>query len=238
MIDTIGTAIYLAGHGSKTKPRLIDLQYQRVLRYRRALLRQDAIKINRSFPVVFTDIRLPAFGRGHVTLNDVPRFVELHREVENRRYDTVFMDVAEIPPRPTPYFESAFIRSLLESAGAKVLNAFTDDNGAFGQELKERCGPNARDDGVTDSSDFICFFPSLASEITSTALIKELQIPMPRQSEETHRIYDRIQSLKRLRPYSGGGIPFVEDRLRAEWQRLNRREAEKDAFDSSDSTDD
>jgi hypothetical protein len=225
--NTIGTALYLAGHGSKTRPRLIDLQYQRVLRYRRALLRQDAI--NRAFPVVFIDIRLPAFGMGHVTLNDVPRFVDLHREVENRRYDTVFMDVDEVPPRPTPDFESAFIRSLLESAGAKVLNAFTDDNGAFRQELKERGGPNARDDDVTDSSDFVCFFPSLASEITSTALSRELQIP----SEETHRIYDRIQGLKRLRPYSEGGIPFVEDRLHAEWQRLNRKDADK----ASDITD-
>jgi hypothetical protein len=223
--NTIGTAIYLAGHGSKTKPRLIDLQYQRVLRYRRALLRQDAININRALPVVFIDIRLPAFGMGHVTLNDVPRFVELHREVENRRYDTVFMDVDEIPPRPTPDFESAFIRSLLESAGAKVLNAFTDDDGAFEQELKERCGPNARDDDVTDSSDFVCFFPSLASEIISTALGRELQIP--RQSEETHRIYERIEGLKRLRPYSGGGIPFVEDRLHAEWRRLNMKDSDK-----------
>ena len=216
--NTIGTAIYLAGHGSKTKPRLIDLQYQRVLRYRRALLRQDAVNINRAFPVVFIDIRLPAFGMGHVTLNDVPRFVDLHREVENRRYDTVFMDVDEIPPRPTPDFEFAFIRSLLEDAGAKVLNAFTDDGGAFRQELTERCGPNARDDDVTDSSDFVCFFPSLASEITATALSRELQIP----SEEIHRIYERVQGLKRLRPYSGGGIPFVEDRLHAEWQRLNK----------------
>ena len=231
MIDnTIGTAIYLAGHGSKTKPRLIDLQYQRVLRYRRALLRQDAI--NRAFPVVFIDIRLPAFGMGHVTLNDVPRFVDLHREVENRQYDTVFMDVDEIPPRPTPDFESAFIRSLLESAGAKVLNSFTDDGGAFRQELKERCGPNARDDDVTDSSDFVCFFPSLASEIISTALSRELQIPMPSQA-----IYDRIQGLKRLRPYSGGGIPFVEDRLHAEWRRLDKKYAQRAESDSPDSTD-
>jgi hypothetical protein len=235
--NTVGTAIYLAGHGSKTRPRLIDLQYQRVLRYHRALLRQDAI--NRAFPAVFIDIRLPAFGMGHVTLNDVPRFVDLHREVENRRYDTVFMDVDEIPPRPTPDFESAFIRSLLESAGAKVLNAFTDDGGAFRQELKERYGPNARDDDVTDSSDFVCFFPSLASEITSTVLSRELQISMSRQSDETHRIYDRIQGLKRLRPYSGGGIPFVEDRLHAEWRRLNRKDAEERAGSNSpDSKDD
>ena len=225
--NTIGTAIYLAGHGSKTKPRLIDLQYQRVLRYRRALLRQDAININRAFPVVFIDIRLPAFGMGHVTLNDVPRFVELHREIKNQLYDTVFMDVDEVPPWLTPDFESAFIRSLLESAGAKVLNAFTDDNGAFQQELIERCGPNARDDDVTDSSDFLCFFPSLACEITSTALSRELQIPMARQSEETHRIYERIEGLKRLRPYSGGGIPFIEDRMHAEWRRLNMKNSDK-----------
>jgi hypothetical protein len=222
--NTIGTAIYLAGHGSKTKPRLIDLQYQRVLRYRRALLRQDAININRAFPVVFIDIRLPAFGMGHVTLNDVPRFVDLHREVENRRYDTVFMDVDEVLPWLTPDFESAFIRSLLESAGAKVLNAFIDDNDAFEQELRERCGPKARDDDVTDSSDFVCFFPSLASEITSTAISRELQML---QSQETQRIYDRIEGLKRLRPYSGGGIPFVEDRLHAEWRRLDRKDADK-----------
>jgi hypothetical protein len=32
--------MYLAGHGSKTKPRLIELQYQRILRYRRAFLHQ------------------------------------------------------------------------------------------------------------------------------------------------------------------------------------------------------
>jgi hypothetical protein len=232
--NTIGTAIYLAGHGSKTKPRLIDLQYQRVLRYRRSLLRQDAINVNRAFPAVFIDIRLPAFGMGHVTLNDVPRFVELHREVENRRYDTVFMDVDEIPPRPTPDFESAFIRSLLESAGAKVLNAFTDDKGAFAKELKERCGQNARDDDVTDSSDFVCFFPSLASEIASTAISRELRML---QSDETRRIYDRIEGLKRLRPYSGGGIPFVEGRLHTEWDRLNRKVANKVGLDSPDNTD-
>ncbi len=30
----VGTAMYLAGHGSKTKPRLIELQYQRIMRKR------------------------------------------------------------------------------------------------------------------------------------------------------------------------------------------------------------
>jgi len=31
-------------------------------------------------------------------------------------------------------------------------------------------------------------------------------------------VFSRIESLKKLRPYSGGGIPFVEDRLSREWR--------------------
>lgn len=215
MNETIGTAMYLAGHGSKTKPRLIDLQYQRILRYRRALL--SRYEINRSFPVAFIDLRLPSFGAGHVTLNEVPRFVELMREVEDHRYDTVFMDVDEVRPGLTPDHESAFIRTLLEAAGATVLNAYTDDKGAFLQELKERFGPSARDDDVTDSSDFVGFFPSLAGDVTSVALRRELQVS--EQPPTIERINARIDALCNLRPYAGGGIPFIEDRLPLEWQK-------------------
>lgn len=215
MNETIGTAMYLAGHGSKSKPRLIDLQHQRILRYRRALL--GRCDINRSFPVAFIDLRLPSFGAGHVTLNEVPRFVELHREVEDHRYDTVLMDIDEVRPGLTPDHESAFIRTLLEAAGATVLNAYSDDKGAFLQELKERFGPGARDDDVTDSSDFVGFFPSLAGEVASVALRRELQV-----SEQTaiERINTRIDALQRLRPYAGGATPFIEDRLASEWQKL------------------
>lgn len=214
MTETIGTAMYLAGHGSKTKPRLIDLQYQRILRYRRALL--GRCDINRSFPVAFIDLRLPSFGAGHVTMNDVPRFVELHREVEKHRYDTVFMDIDEVRPGLTPDHESAFIRTLLEAAGATVLNAYSDDKGAFRQELRERFGRSATDDDVTDSSDFVGFFPSLAGEITAVALRRELQVSGQPAIEG---INIRIDALQRLRPYAGGATPFIEDRLASEWQK-------------------
>ena len=123
-----GTAIYPAGHGSKTKtrPRLIDLQYQRVLRYRRALLRQDAIKINHAFPAVFIDIRLPAFGMGHVTLNEVPRFLEPHREVESRRYAVLLLFVGL-----ASYLSSAGILGRYE----EILGGACGGNRAFGVDL-------------------------------------------------------------------------------------------------------
>jgi hypothetical protein len=218
MDTSTGTAIYLAGHGSKTRPRLIDLQYQRILRYRRALLSRH--NINRTFPLPFIDLRLPGFGAGHVTLNEVPRFVELYRGVKDRKFDTVFIDVEEVRPGLTPDYESAFIRILLEEAGAVVLNAYTDDESAFKQELKERCGPNASEDDVTDSADFVGFFPALAGEIASATLTRELQDSGYSRSEEIRRINARIDALKRLRPYAGGGIPFVDDRLAADWRKL------------------
>src|SRR5579863_4066425 len=54
-----GTAIYLAGHGSKIKPRLLELQYQRILRYRRAFLKRH--KGSRAAPAIFVDFRLPSY---------------------------------------------------------------------------------------------------------------------------------------------------------------------------------
>jgi hypothetical protein len=220
MDDSIGTAIYLAGHGSKTKPRLIELQYHRILRYRRALLsRYD--DINRSVPAVFIDLHLPGYGAGHVTLNEVPRFVELWHAVEDRKYDFVFIDIDEVRQGLTPDHESAFVRTLLEEAGAQVLNAFCDDRGAFREELKARCGPKAQEDDVTDGSDFVGFFPSLAAEITATALRRELQDASAEHTLE--RINMRVEGLQRLRPYAGGTTPFIEDRLASEWQKLMGR---------------
>jgi len=147
------TAIYLAGHGSKTKPRLVELQYQRILRYRRALISRS--DISHAAPDVFIDFRLPAFGMGSVDLEQVPGFRRLHQEVQNHRYSVVYIDLDEARPGLTPDYESAFVRSMLETAGASVFNAFTDDRAVFVQELKDRCGQNAREFEVTDGSDIL-----------------------------------------------------------------------------------
>lgn len=214
----IGAAIYLAGHGSKSKPRLIELQYQRIMRYRRALLNRWA-DISRTTPAVFLDLQLPPFGMGHVDFDRVPGFLKLYEEVKLHRYGVVLIDLDEVRPGLTPDYESAFVRFMLETAGASVLNAFTDDRGAFTQELKDRCGQNAREYEVTDGSDFINFFPSLASDVIASALYRELDVPIDRYSPELQRINDRVENLKRLRPYAGGGNPFVESRLSADWRR-------------------
>jgi len=99
---------------------------------------------------------------GNVNLVDVPGFRRLYRCVKNARYGIVFVDLDGTRAGLTPDYESAFVRSLLESAGVRVLNAFSDDGDAFKRALKTRCGESARDYEVTDSTDIVCFFPSLA----------------------------------------------------------------------------
>ncbi len=214
--------MYLAGHGSYLRPRLTKLQYRRILRYRGAL----AVHYEKSHaaPTVFIDFRLPRFGMGQVNLNDVPGFRKLRNAVRKHRYSLVYIDLDDSKEGLTPDYETAFVRALLEKAGAKVLNAFSDDEDAFKRDLKKRCGQHARDYEVTDSSDIVCFFPSLASEITATALRRELQAP---DDGQLRRVKDRIEALKRLRPYAGGGRPFIEDRLSSEWQKSRKTETAK-----------
>src|SRR6266700_3831407 len=208
-------AMYLAGHGSFTRPRLIELQYRRIQRYREAL--RDHLGIASSVQDIFVDFRLPTFGMGSVNLIDVPGFRRLYRCVKNGRYEIVFVDLDETRAGLIPDYESTFVRSLLESAGVRVLNAFSDDGDAFKRALKARCGESGREHEVTDSTDVVCFFPSLASDITATALRRELQNPDALQSGYLDPANRRIDDLKSLRPYAGGKRPFIEDRLSAEW---------------------
>jgi len=158
---------------------------------------------------------------GKVNLRDVPGFRKLRHAVLNHQHSLVYIDLDDSKEGLTPDYETAFVRALLEKAGAKVLNAFSDDEAAFKRDLKKRCGQHARDYEVTDSSDIVCFFPSLASEITATALRRELQAL---DDGQLRRVKDRIEALKRLRPYAGGGHPFIEDRLSAEWQKSGKPE--------------
>jgi hypothetical protein len=185
------------------------------MRYREALA--GRYEKGHSVPFPFIDFRLPRFGMGQVNLNDVPGFKKLCSAVRRRLYSIVYIDLDDSKEGLTPDYETVFVRVLLEKAGAKVLNAFSDDEEAFKRALKNRCGPWARDYEVTDSSDFVCFFPSLGSDIVATALRREIQDLD--DDGKLHRVKDRIEALKRLRPYAGGGHPFIEDRLSGEWQK-------------------
>jgi hypothetical protein len=210
-------AMYLAGHGSYVKPRLIELQHHRIRRYRELI--RDQIDFILSDADVFIDLRLPKFAMGQVVLSEVPAFGRLLQSVKANEFQVVLTDLDDTRQRLTPDYESGFVREALEAAGAKVFNVFTDDGAVFDHALKEKFGSTAREEDVTDASDFVCFFPSLTSEVLSIALRRELEQPAGAM-ENFQKVRRRIEALRVLRPYSGGGRPFIEDRLSFEWRKL------------------
>jgi hypothetical protein len=141
---------------------------------------------------------------------------QLNPYIYGQQYSVVYVDVDETRAGLTPDYD---LRSFapFSRAGARVLNALNDDEGAFQKALKRRCGERAREYEVTDSS----FFPSLSSEVVATAPRRELQDPVALEAGHLQPINNRIDALKASRPYALGGRPFVEDRLSAEWQRRN-----------------
>ena len=98
-------AMYLVGHGSYTRPRLIELQYRQILRYREALA--GRYEKGHSFPSVFIDFRLPRFGMGRVNLNEVPGFKKLCNAVRSHRCTLVYIDLDDTKEGLTPDYESA-----------------------------------------------------------------------------------------------------------------------------------
>jgi hypothetical protein len=219
-MEKTAAAIYLAGHGSLVFPRLVELQYRRIQRYREAL--RDRLDTKVSGRDVFVDLQLPKYGMGNFDIDDVPGFARLRDSVVAGLYRVVFIDLDEVRPGLTPDHESDFVRRLLTEAGAKVLNAFADDENVFQSALRRRFGPTAWAEEVTDGDDVICFFPSLASEVGEAMFRQELAEPSFSDLPLRNRIAKRLYSLKISRPYSGGGKPFVGDQLSHEWRNRKK----------------
>lgn len=194
------SAIYLVGHGSFQEPRLIELQYHRIMRYIEA--RDDNTE---SSPDIFVDLGIPRRS-GQRTLDQLPNLRVLRDRASS--YTRIFIDIEDRD------FDnvSALVREALEGRGPKLLNVFYDDEKVMDRKLKQIHG-SARVDDLTDGSDFTCFFPTLTSEILKAALREEII------AENPPSIWNRVSSLRAINPYKGGRKPFVEDRLRSEWTR-------------------
>jgi hypothetical protein len=198
------TAIYLVGHGPFHKPRLIELQHRRIMRYYEALGPQTGAK-----PDIYTDLNLPRTSGGPHKPEALPAFMQLWQAMRAKQYTLVLMDLEDGVNQGS----LMFVRPILQEVGAKVLNAFYDDDQVLERSLKERYGKRALIDDVTDGSDLVGFFPGLAADVSEAALRRELG-----RGGLLH-INDRIEDLKRLKPYAAGRSPFVEDRLSLEWQK-------------------
>src|SRR5437763_6999552 len=113
------TAIYLVGHGPFHKPRLIELQHRRILRYYDALGPRTGAK-----PDVYIDLNMPRTSDGPHKPEALPAFMQLWQAIRAKQYALVLIDLEDGVNQGS----LLFVRPILQEAGAKVLNAFYDDD--------------------------------------------------------------------------------------------------------------
>ncbi len=168
---------------------------------------------------IYVDISFPRYE----TLSQHERLSEAVRRGE---YSEVYVDVDEDPPFWTGGGLS-IIEEALKEAGANVVNVFYKAEDLLVQKFGEQC--RQLDMSLNDASDFLAFFPTLAGSVVSWALRGELAHGRVNAgSLAAYAMQQRVSTLKEAKPYSGGRVPFIEDRLWQEIQEYLRKKQEED----------
>ena len=162
-------AIYLCGHGPYREPRIIELQYLRILRYCRVLENKLAVELD--VDEVYIDINFPRTEYIQ-ELNNLQRLV---KNVKDKKVEAVIVDIC----RGDSFRQNKYSPIIwdLEKAGAKVYNCFYDDEDALESLLVKRYGKKVNSYYLpNDREEFIELFPALASEVTYEVLEKRIHI--------------------------------------------------------------
>jgi hypothetical protein len=209
-------AFYFMTHGPLREPRLIELQYMRVLRYRNV---GPHYPDENPFlePEIFIDLTRDRRDPEDRLEKRLPQLYRLLVSIVEGRIGKVYVDIME---DQSPTVGYSWVIDYLQKAGAHVINIFYDEDRLFDNALKKLHGPDARWDEVNDASDFVCFFPALATEVAYQALGERWIV-----DSDPKELNMRLYNLRDSNPYSRGRTPFIEERLGKRW--LEERERGK-----------
>lgn len=214
-------ALYLFGHGPYRKPRIIEMQYLRAIRYSNALEKKLEKKID--IKGTYIDIN---FRRK----NDLGRLSNLQvllKRIKKREIDTVIVDIccgdSYSPDKYTPIIWA------MEKAGAEVYNCYYDDEDAMLSLLIESYGEGVYSYMIPDDhEEFIELFPALASKICYEVLENGLSgIPANNTDPFVNYVYRRIDSLRNKNPYSRSSLPWLSCKKISSLSKLKREELDK-----------
>ncbi len=115
-------AAYLVGHGPLRKPRPIELQLMRILRYQSLLGSRDEFRGFWRESYTYVDLNYPR-SKAHYQRENFPQFHQMLGDLEDRSTGSVLIDVQEF----VGIFDSySWIRDALVNAGVRVVNVFYD----------------------------------------------------------------------------------------------------------------
>ena len=221
------TAIYLVGQGSSRDPRLVELQYLRILRAVPQLREQHDLDI---LPEPYTDplpgrassfVQRPLYVMAPILdaiKEGFPALYRLCQDIEQKLIGTVLIDLAELPVIPT----------FLKANGAQVINC---------NDLHfDKKGHYLNVDEDSDLKDCIAFFPRFVGDLiqqfkgyAQERLRLRKQLDGIKESEMTMKEFEAAtRELKKKQPKTSGETiptcPEIYRELQELQQQLKRRE--------------
>lgn len=158
------TVIYLISHGLYSKPRLIDIQYQRIMRFHSLVNETSRYRNIRYTDLLHPpDIDMGVNIYNKLTQHDVPAFMHMLRRYEQGEYKSVILDINTNVATNSSTGESIILT--LKERKIPHINVFYEDRFLMEKlDMHENLGWLLNDNG-----DFITFFPKLAADIINHA---------------------------------------------------------------------
>lgn len=212
----IKAAIYLVNQGPYREPRMMDLQYFRILRYADAMNRILGTDID--IVGVYCDYNYPKQNLFYDP-SKFPGLKALMDAFARGEFGTVLLDV-EFGRAYRPYEWDALFAKL-KAAEIPFYNAFTDD--MLKKDVVSRFGKYADYDiaSITEAEDMVTFFPALACSMAEE-LLKDL---LDRSSPEHDWIRSRLHHIAKENTYQTRRPEFS----RRFWGRIDERRKEERA---------
>lgn len=213
----IPAAVYLLGHGPYREPRLLELQYLRIVRYCElfAMQRHQFVDIR----ATMCDVNHPRVGSATTScLRDLPQLAALCAEIELGNIEVVFIDIA---------FGAAFnsgkylgIPRALKHSGATVYNCYYDDEQILLTELRSRFGDLTNpSDLPRDYEEIVSLFPRLAAGVADEIVA---QAAPNRENGTLQEVLTEISHKRAANPYKASKLPWMSvQRIR---ELLDRRQ--------------
>ena len=211
-------AVYLVGHGPYREPRLIELQYLRILRYRVAL----ANKLDRNIAImdIFIDMNFPR----DATAENLPNLMVLIDRLNQGLYDMVLIDIDNSINQVHPICP---VINTLEHTGVKVYNCYYDEEDALKNKFVRDYGEGSAEVADTsDAEDIITFFPALAGNIIYHAFEKELDNLNNCYNGDFKRVYRKVDRLSMTNPYASGSFPRLSLRQKRDLRKIHEEQCE------------
>jgi hypothetical protein len=211
-------AVYLVGHGPYREPRLLELQYLRIQRYRVAL----ANKLNKNIAIkdVYIDINSPR----DTTADNLRNLMVLIDKINHNLYDMVLIDIEDSINQV--HLISPVINTL-EHTGVKVYNCYYDDEDALKNEFVRDYGEGAaRVANTSDDEDIITLFPALVGSIIFRAFERELDSLNNCYEGDFNQVYRKARRLSTTNPYGRGSFPRLSVRQTRDLRKIQEKECE------------